>query len=61
MVDFVVWGSRPTGYVDVETAHWLGRTLVGSRGPTRTGLLIAREIPLGFLSTGDPIWQDIAA
>ena len=23
IVDFVVWGSRPTGYVDQETARWL--------------------------------------
>jgi hypothetical protein len=22
IMDFVVWGSRPTGYVDEETAHW---------------------------------------
>jgi hypothetical protein len=23
IMDFVVWGSRPTGYVDQETARWL--------------------------------------
>ena len=23
IVDFVVWGCRPTGYVDQETARWL--------------------------------------
>ena len=44
MVDFVVWSTRPTGYVDRETADWLARALVGDRGPTRTALLIAGEI-----------------
>ena len=23
LVDFVVWGDRPTGYVDADTARWL--------------------------------------
>ena len=44
MVDFVVWGTRPTGYVDRETADWLARALVAHRGPTRTARLIAGEI-----------------
>jgi hypothetical protein len=28
IVDFAVWGARPTGYVDAETARWLAETLV---------------------------------
>src|SRR3954454_21184497 len=31
MVDFVVWGVRPTGTVDAETAAWLTPFLVGQR------------------------------
>ena len=31
MVDFVVWGVRPTGSVDAETAAWLTPFLVGQR------------------------------
>ena len=43
IVDFVVWGSRPTGYVDAEMAQWL--TAVLYRGSsTRTALRIARAI-----------------
>ena len=30
-VDFVVWGLRPTGTVDAETAAWLTPFLVGQR------------------------------
>jgi hypothetical protein len=41
MVDFVVWGARPTGYVDEGTAEWLTACL--KRGG-RTGGRIAREI-----------------
>src|SRR3954466_11239243 len=31
MVDFVVWGLRPTGTLDAETAAWLTPFLVGQR------------------------------
>ena len=31
MVDFVVWGLRPTGTVDAETAAWLTPFLAGQR------------------------------
>jgi len=31
MVDFVVWGVRPTGSVDAETAAWLTPFLAGQR------------------------------
>ena len=42
MVDFVVWGLRPTGTVDVETAVWLAPFLVGQR--TTTMRRLAREL-----------------
>jgi len=43
LVDFVVWGSRPTGYVTADDARWLAAALdVGL--PTQTGLAVARAI-----------------
>jgi hypothetical protein len=42
IVDFVVWGSRPTGYVDQETAHWL-ETLLCVK-PTKVTRRILREV-----------------
>lgn len=43
VVDFVVWGSRPTGYVDQDTARWLVTSLSCGQGPTRTACRIAFE------------------
>ncbi len=43
MVDFVVWGSRPTGRVPAETAAWL-ITAFTCGEPTGTALQIARAI-----------------
>src|SRR4051794_27687400 len=43
MVDFVVWGLRPTGSVDAQTAAWLAPFLVGQRA-TRTMRRLAREL-----------------
>ena len=43
MVDFVVWGSRPTGKVTADDAAWLAAVLdVGP--PTETALRIAYAI-----------------
>ena len=44
VVDFAVWGERPTGYVDREVAGWLAATLSGRSGPTPVGARIAMEI-----------------
>ena len=44
VVDFVVWTSRPTGYVDCETAHWLTTSLSSGTGPTPVALAIAFEV-----------------
>src|SRR3712207_718651 len=44
LVDFVVWGERPTGYVDPATAAWLTGALEAGGPATRTARLIAREI-----------------
>jgi hypothetical protein len=43
LVDYVVWGSRPTGKVTQEDAHWLVASLdVGT--PTPTALKIAYAV-----------------
>jgi hypothetical protein len=44
VVDFVVWGSRPTGHVDEDTGAWLVAALSGGGAPTRRGIRIAAEI-----------------
>ena len=41
VVDFVVWTSRPTGYVDAETARWLTTSLSCGSGPTPLAVRIA--------------------
>jgi hypothetical protein len=43
MVDFVVWGSRPTGRVPAETAAWLVTAFTCGE-PTGTAVRIARAI-----------------
>ena len=44
IVDFAVWGERPTGTIDRETAAWLSASIAGRSGPTPTGSRIAVEI-----------------
>lgn len=44
VVDFAVWGERPTGYVDREVAAWLAGSIGAGCGPTPTGARIAMEI-----------------
>lgn len=43
IVDFAVWGSRPTGVINAETAHWL-LTALTIGDPTPTALRILEEI-----------------
>ena len=43
IVDFVVWGERPTGYVDRDTARWLVAALK-EPGARRLSRRIAREV-----------------
>ena len=43
VVDFVVWGMRPTGVIDGETAAWLSPFLAGQR-TTKTMRRLAREL-----------------
>src|SRR3954468_8345389 len=33
IVEFAVWTSRPTGYIDADTARWLVATLSAGHGP----------------------------
>jgi hypothetical protein len=43
IVDFVVWGERPTGYVERDTADWLIAVL-SDKGARSLSRRIAREI-----------------
>jgi len=46
LVEFVVWGERPTGLVEEETARWLAAALAspGSQRSAKTARLVARTI-----------------
>ena len=44
VVNFSVYGERPTGRITRETATWLAASIAGRKGPTPTGSRIAREI-----------------
>jgi hypothetical protein len=44
IVDFVVWTSRPTGYVDRDTATWLVASLTAGAGPSKVAEAIAFEV-----------------
>lgn len=44
VVDYVVWASRPTGYIDHETATWLVASLSCGRGPTAVAVAIAFDV-----------------
>jgi hypothetical protein len=43
VVDFAVWGERPSGYVDPDTAKWLVAVL-SQKGARELSRRIAREI-----------------
>jgi hypothetical protein len=44
LTDFVVWGSRPTGSIDAETAIWLASALTDGGHSPRAGRLVAELI-----------------
>jgi len=44
MTDFVVWGSRPTGMIDAETAIWLAAALKNGSSSPRTSRLVAELV-----------------
>jgi hypothetical protein len=44
VVDFVVWTSRPTGFVGHDDATWLVTTLSCGEGPTKNAKQIAFEV-----------------
>src|SRR6185369_14207759 len=59
MVDFVVWGMRPTGTVDAETAAWLTPILPGLPGledEIRKALRGDEQAPMSYAaqSPGNP-------
>ncbi|GBU17114.1 MULTISPECIES: hypothetical protein [Methylobacterium] len=41
IVDFSVWGERPTGRIERETAAWLRASLTGRDGPSELSARIA--------------------
>ena len=55
IVDFAVWGERPTGTVEGEAARWITDALTRSGAPTRAGRRIAREIQREAVSVDEPI------
>ena len=44
VVDYAVWGERPTGYVEGEAAAWIVEALSRHGMATKAARLIAREI-----------------
>jgi hypothetical protein len=58
IVDFAVWGTRPTGYVDQSTANWLIAAL-SQGGATPLTRRIAREITREAQNV-DPRFADFA-
>lgn len=44
VVDFVVWGCRPTGCVDQDCARWLATSLGCGTGPTDNAAKIAFHV-----------------
>lgn len=44
VVQFAVWTSRPTGYIDADAARWLTTTLGCGSGPTERAARIASEV-----------------
>ena len=44
LVDFVVWTSRPTGYVDADATDWLIASLSGKDGPAGAAMRIVFEV-----------------
>ena len=44
VVDFAVWGCRPTGYINPDVAAWLAASLSGRDGPSVVGARIAMEV-----------------
>nr|USU32239.1 hypothetical protein NG677_00435 [Methylobacterium sp. OTU13CASTA1] len=44
VVDFAVWGERPTGTIDAGTARWLAASLRNGTGPTLLAGQIAQAV-----------------
>lgn len=44
LVDFTVWGSRPTGTIDADTAQWLATALMGEGCSPRARRVLAEVL-----------------
>ena len=63
MVDFVVWGMRPTGTIDAETAAWLAPFLAGQRttkAMRRLARQLAHEMDHGGSALPSPVLDSAA-
>jgi hypothetical protein len=54
VVDFVVWGSRPTGYVDPDAAQWLEALLCSN--PSKAAQILREMRPEA--QAVDPVLRD---
>jgi hypothetical protein len=59
VVDYAVWGERPTGYVESEGASWLLGLLTRHGMSTKAARLIAREVAREAQAVDEAI-EDIA-
>lgn len=55
VVDFAVWGARPTGYIDQDIGRWLAASLACGIGPTPTASRVAFEIVKEAQSVDDAL------
>jgi hypothetical protein len=55
VVDFAVWGTRPTGYIDRDVAVWLAASLSGRDGPSAVGARIAMEVVREAQGSAEPL------
>jgi hypothetical protein len=60
VVDYAVWGERPTGYVESEGATWLLGLLTRHGMATKAARLIAREVAREAQAVDEAI-EDMAA
>jgi hypothetical protein len=55
VVDFAVWGERPTGSVEGDAARWLTEVLTRGERLTKAGRRIAREVRREAQTVGEPL------
>jgi hypothetical protein len=70
LVDYAVWGARPTGTIDRETGAWLAALLTGAGSSPLAGRILAEIVReadrvdaalLAHLPPAGPAWTALAA